>query len=61
MFREDLFLYNWSLQFVVGVGVDGNLAQDEGHYLNLLEVRHLARVLSEGVEQSVLYKEYQGN
>ena len=61
MFREDLFLYNWSLQFVVGVGVDGNLAQDEGHYLDLLEVRHLARVLSEGVEQCVLYKEYQGN
>ena len=54
MFREDLFLYNWSLQFVVGVGVDGNLAQDEGHYLNLLEVRHLARVLSQGVEQRVL-------
>ena len=47
-------LHEDELQLVVGVGVDGDLAQDEGHNLDLLEVRHLARVLSEGVEQRVL-------
>ena len=47
-------LHEDELQLVVGVRVDGNLAQNEGHYLDLLEVGHLAGVLSEGVEQRVL-------
>ena len=48
-------LHEDELQLVVGVGVDGDLAQDEGHYLDLLKVRHLARVLAQGVEQRVLW------